>query len=169
MFDGTGTGGAIELIRHSNDHLDPRDIVDRLLQSPQCPGKRVSTVDDRVRHEGQHPAAERPLNERRIDIRDLIAEARRGSGAAIMQFIGMKHMALSRQTIPSRAPVPECLDARQGDADRIGVVAVRRKRLADEPRFETLYPRAAATDRDASFAVDRTLAQAFKTVLAALK
>jgi hypothetical protein len=89
-----------------------------------------------------------------------------------MHFVGMKDMALTREAVSSRAAVTECLDARKCDADRIGVVAVRRKRLADEPRFQTLYPGAFAADSDAVSGtmdvIDRA-AQAFKTTLAALK
>jgi hypothetical protein len=51
-------------------------------------------------------------------------------------------------------------------------VAVQRKRLADEPRFKTLYPRASAADPDAvsrtATVIDPAFAQAFKTTLAAL-
>jgi hypothetical protein len=52
-------------------------------------------------------------------------------------------------------------------------VAVRRKRLADEPRFQTLYPCASAADpdtvSDTMAVIDRAFAQAFKTTRAALK
>ncbi len=84
----------------------------------------------------------------------------------------MKDVTLTGEAVPLRAAVPERLDAGQGDANRIGVVAMRRKRLADEPRFQTLYPCAAAADPDAvsgtAEIMARTVAQAFKTPRAAL-
>ena len=49
---------------------------------------------------------------------------------------------------------------------------MRRKRLADEPRFQTLYPGDSAADSDAVSGtmnvIGQALAQAFKTTLAAL-
>jgi hypothetical protein len=90
-----------------------------------------------------------------------------------MHFIRMKDMALTREAVSSRASVTECLDARKGHADRIGVVAMRRKGLADEPRFQTLNPCASAADPDTASGtisvIGRAFAQAFKTTLAALK
>jgi hypothetical protein len=67
----------------------------------------------------------------------------------------------------------EGLDARQGHADRIGVVAVRRKGLAEEPRFQTLDSGASAADPDAVSGtvavIGRAFAQAFKTTRVALR
>src|SRR5205807_9908484 len=98
---------------------------------------------------GKGLAAERLLNERRVDIGDPIAESRGAAGGPVMRLVRMKHVALAGEAAPQLASVAESLDARYGDADRIGVVAVRRKRLADEPRLETLDPHASAADPDA--------------------
>ncbi len=82
-------------------------------------------------------------------------------------------MALTGKAVSLLASVTECLDARQGNADRIGVMAVRRKCLADEMRFQTLYPDGATANPDAisrsANVIDGAFAQAFKTPLALLK
>ena len=156
----------VEKIRHCCDDLNPRDILDRLFQSPQCARKRAlknASFNDRVGNEGKRLAAERLSDERRVEIDDPVAESFDRAGAPVMYLVGMQDVALTREADPSRAPVPERLHARQRNADRIGVVAVRRKRLSDEARFQPLDPRAAVANPDA---IERAFALAFKMVRA---
>jgi hypothetical protein len=86
---------------------------------------KVAGANNRVRNEGERPSSDRLLNERRVNIDDPIAESGLCGGAAIMQFIGVKDMALARKAIPLLAPIFKRLDARQGHADGIGVMAVQ--------------------------------------------
>jgi hypothetical protein len=88
-----------------------------------------------------------------------------------MHFVGVKDVTLTRPAVSSFGAIEEGLDTRQGDADRVGVVAVWREGLADEVRFEPLDPVGALADSDPTprpaSPGDRAFAQAFKTIGAA--
>jgi hypothetical protein len=126
--------------------------------------------DDRVGNEGEGPPAEGLLNERRIDIGDAVAEAAIAARGAVMQLVRMKDVRFAGKAVPLLAAVPERLDSRKGDADRIGVVAMRRKGPAGEVRLEALDAVGSEADRNSAFAfggtLERAVAQAFKTAFA---
>jgi len=58
----------------------------------------------------------------------------------IVQFVGMKHVDLSRQTALNRAPVGERLHPLLGDADRVDVMPVSSKRAAAQAGTEKFHP-----------------------------
>ena len=84
-----------------------------------------------------------------------------------MRLVGMKDVTLAGQALPALAAIAKALDARQRDADRIGVVAVRRKCLAAEMRLEPLDAGRSRAEPDAAPPIaanrDGAPAQSFKT------
>jgi hypothetical protein len=81
----------------------------------------------------------------------------------------MKDMALAGKTVSLFASIPERLDARQGDTDSVGIVAMRGKRLAHEVCLQALDPLTSLANLEAiccSRPVNAdTRAQAFKTAV----
>ena len=75
-----------------------------------------------------------------------------------MQFVGMQDVTLTRQAVPLLAAISEGLHARKGDADRIGVVAVRAEGVALEIRLQSLDPGGPGPDPDAVRATGRVIA-----------
>src|SRR5205807_1105778 len=76
-----------------------------------------------------------------IDIRDAVGKRRRGPRAAVVQFVGVEHVALAGQAYAPRAAIPERLHAFERQADGVRVVPVGREGLADEAplhAFETV-------------------------------
>ena len=122
---------------------------------------------NRIRHEREWPAGQSCLNERRIDVRNTIAKAVVCTGRTIVQFVGMQDVTLTGQTVPRLAAIGECLDASEGDTNRVGIVAMRRKRSCAETRFHPFNPFVSPTKPDASSAAG-VLAQTFKTIFALL-
>ena len=138
--DVEGTAGPLPA-RSGREHVGDRDgdlgpahFVDLLIDVQQRRdqfSRQMRCIDHRLGNERQRLAAERLLHERRVDIGDPVAETLVGAGAAVMRLVGMKDVTLAGQALPALATIAEALDARQRDADRIGVVPVRRKRLAN--------------------------------------
>jgi hypothetical protein len=84
-----------------------------------------------------------------------------------MRLVGVQDMALAGQAVPRLAPEVKRLDARKGNADRVGVVAMRGKRLAMEMRLQAFDALGARCQPDA-IAAAWGVAQSFKTVVVAL-
>jgi hypothetical protein len=84
-----------------------------------------------------------------------------------MGLVRMQDVALAGQALPPLAAIPERLHPRQGEADRIGVVAVRGEGLAEEMRLQALDPLRAGADPDpvarAAGILRRVPARSFKT------
>ena len=141
---------------HVCDHdgnLDRRDIVNAIIDIPHR-GTKSAGKSDRIEHrigdERQRRAAERLLDQRRVDIGDPVAETIIGASTAVMHFVGMQDMTLAGQAMPPLAAIAENLHARQRDADRIGIVTMRRKGLTAEMRLHPFDPVARRAEPDAS-------------------
>jgi hypothetical protein len=84
-----------------------------------------------------------------------------------MYLVRVEDMALARQAVPSLPSEMEGLNAGKRNADRICIVAVRRKGLAVEMRLEALDAGSARRDPDtvavAGLVARRAFAQSFKT------
>ena len=75
-----------------------------------------------------------------------------------MHFIGMQDMTLAWQAVPLVTAISEGLHARNGDADRIGVVAVRAEGVALEICLQSFDPGGPGPDPDAVRATGRVIA-----------
>ena len=107
---------------------------------------------------------QRFLDKPGIDVDDPVAKTCIGARPAVVRLVGMQDVALARKAVPPLAPEAERLDARKGNADRIGVVAMRGKSLTMEVRLHALDPFGARRDPDA---IAAAFAQSFKTSPAA--
>ncbi len=94
-------------------------------------------IEDGIRHEWKRPAAQRFLDEQWVDVDDPIGETIVAAGGAIVYFVGMQDVALTGQAVPLFTAVAECLHARESHADRISIVAMRRKSLADKAGLQS--------------------------------
>src|SRR2546427_6451444 len=99
-----------------------------------------------------------------LDIDDAVAEAFVGTGASVVDFVGIEHNDLAAGADPRRAPVVEDLNAAVGHADRVRVVAVPLVDLAGQRGAKQLdaFHRCRAGEP----AGDRALARSFKTLAA---
>ena len=130
-----------------------RDIVDAVIDIPHRRAeirRQRRPIEHRIGDERQRLAAQRLLDQRRVDIGDPVAETLIGASAAVMHLVGMQDVTLAGQAMPALAAIAEDLHARERDADRIGVVTVRRKGLAPEMRLHPLDPVARRTEPDAA-------------------
>jgi hypothetical protein len=84
----------------------------------------VSALDG-IGHEWQRAIFECIADEFGCDVEDPVAESVLGSRGAVMGFVRVQEMELSRQANTPGAAVVEGLHADSGDADRVRVVSVR--------------------------------------------
>ena len=82
--------------------------------------------------------ADRTLDRGRIDVEDPIAESGLGAGGAVVQLVRMQHMRVAGEAMAARAAIADRLHAGRGDADRVGVVPMRRERPSGERGFQAL-------------------------------
>src|SRR5262249_17646266 len=95
-----------------------------------------------------------------IDIRNAVGKRRRGPRAAVVQFVGVEHVALAGQADAPRAPIPKRLHAFERQADCVRVVPVGRKGLADEAPLHAFETACAASEAQVlSDAVTSSVAQ----------
>jgi hypothetical protein len=122
--------------------------------------RRRRGVPHRIGHERKRPAAQRLLHQPRLDVHDAIAKAGCRRRGAVVQLIRMQHVQLPGQAAPKRPTVAKRLHAASGDADRVGVVAVRLERAARE---EGLHPLDAVSSRADPDGAATGAARSFKT------
>lgn len=70
------------------------------------------------------PAAERFGDEARRDIEHAVAEAVLGAGPPVMHLIGVEDDGIAGPAVGAGAPIIEGLNPADGEAQRIGVMAV---------------------------------------------
>ena len=86
-----------------------------------------------------------------------------------MHLVRVQDVTLTRQAVPLLIAVTKCLHAGKRDADRIGIVAMRRKGSAAEPGLQSLDAVASRTKRDTGHmpsVAGWSFAQSFKTTFA---
>jgi threonine/homoserine/homoserine lactone efflux protein len=146
-------------ISHRHHEFDPRDVVHVITEVPDVGStafRQTRSVYHGMSNKGQRTASQRVLDNPRIDVDDPVAETFFGARPAVMRLVGMQDVALTRKAVPALAPEAKRLDARKGDADRIGVVAMQAKRRTMEVSLQAFDPFGTRRDPDA-------IAQSFKT------
>ena len=150
-------------VRHRHHKFDPRAVVHVLLEVPDIGGtaiRQTHGVNHGMSDKGQGTASQRVLDKPGIDVDDPVAKTFVGGRSAVVHLVGMQDVALAREAVPPLASEAKRLDARKGNADRIGVVAMQAKRLTMEVGLQAFDPFGTRRDPDA---IAATFAQSFKT------
>ncbi len=135
------------------------EATERLQQ--QRTQRRV--VDDGLGHEGQRVRPKRRAQRGGLDIEHAVEQSGCRAGRAVVHLVRMQHQHLARQARAGFATIAERLHAGEGDAERIGVVAMRRVGRAGEQHLDALEPVAASPDHDTAAGGDALPARSFQT------
>lgn len=94
---------------------------------------------DRLGHEGQSGHTARRLDQPfRRQVEHSVTQTVVGAGGAVMHLVRMQDDDIAGQADADGAAIMERLDAGKRDSERIGVMPVRRKAIAVEPRLDPL-------------------------------
>jgi hypothetical protein len=144
-----------------------------MIELPQCVTQvagHLVDFDDWIGHERKAGATQTLLYQRGVNVSYSIPESINRTGVAIVNFIRVKDMTLVGKALPDFATIKKLLNTRQRDANRVGIMAVTRKRVSGQlhiESFDTII-RAVGSDADPrarprGIHFPAAAAQAFKT------
>lgn len=152
-FDGDRAGSSIRMSSRRRIESEQRvgeaedDLIglERLPSTLEIVERRPQRTEQariggyRLPHERQapRPPAESVANEARREVEHPVAEPGGRPGAPVMPLVGVEDDGMAPRAVRPGAAVVEGLDAREGAADGVGVVAVR---VVGVPRKERLDP-----------------------------